>query len=465
MIEVEKPTFARALGPVEGTSLVVGTVIGSGIFLSPTEVARNVGEWGVGTILLIWVVCGMLALAGALSYAELAAMYPRAGGQYVFLREAFGPRWAFLYGWMEFWVARSGSVAALAVAFAQYAGYFTHQDGEWGVRWTAFLMVAILTTVNYLGVRWGGTVQVLFTSMKVAALAALVICAFALPDGNPANWQPWISSGGGLAALPVAVGTAMIGVLWAYDGWANGAAVSEEMKQPQRDVPRALVGGTLILTTIYALTNLAYHFRLPVSAVAGEERVAAAAAETMFGPIGAGLVSAAVMISTFGATNGTLLTGPRIFYAMARDQLFFKEMGDLHLRFRTPHWSTLFVGLWAGLLILVPFDAILNQLFGLKLDKPLFEQLITYVIFPSWVFYGMTVAGVMVLRRTRPDRERPYRTWGYPVIPALFVLTAAAFVAHTLFHQPWESAAGLGIIALGLPAYAAWNRTRQPAGE
>lgn len=472
-IQVDQPTFARALGPVEGTSIVIGTVIGSGIFVVPASIARDAGAWGFGTILLIWVVCGLLSLAGALSYAELSSMFPRAGGQYVYLRESYGSLWAFLFGWMEFWVARSGSVAALAVAFARYAGVFTHQDGDWGLRWTAFIMIFSLTVVNYLGVRWGGTVQVLFTATKVAALGALIVCAFALPGGSPHNWQPWFANGpGGLSQLLVVTGTVMISVLWAYDGWANGAAVSEEMKQPQRDVPRALFFGTLTIMALYLLANVAYHFTLPMAQVAGTERVAAAVAERLFGgavkvsandvttSVGAGLVSAAVMISTFGATNGLMLTGPRIFYAMSRDQVFFHEMGELHRRFRTPHWAILFQGLWAGLLVLVPFNDLLNGLFHWHLDTPLYDQLITYVIFPSWAFYGMTVAGVFILRRTRPELERPYRAWGYPVLPALFILTALAFVAHTLFHQPAEALAGLGIIALGLPAHAAWSRGR-----
>ncbi len=458
-----EPKFFRALGPVEGTCIVVGTVIGSGIFRVPAEVAQSLGGFGLGTILLVWLLCGFLSLAGALAYAELSALFPRSGGQYVYLREAYGPLWGFLFGWMEFWVARPGSIAALAVVFAEYSGQFTHLDGDWGLRWTAFLMVFVLTWINYVGVRWGGTVQVVFTATKVAALLALIACSFGLPEGSTANWAPLWSAGNDLSpgGLAVAVGTAMIAVLWTYDGWANGAAVSEEMKEPQRDVPRALIGGTLILIGLYMVANLAYHYVLPMGQVAQHDKIAAAVAERLFGTIGAGLVSAAVMISTFGAVNGLLLTGPRIFYAMSRDQLFFREMGELHQRFRTPHWSILFQGLWAGLLILVPFKDLFNSWFGglgwsMRVD--LYDQLITFVIFASWAFYGMTVAGVMVLRRRHPELPRPYRAWGYPVVPLLFVLTSAAFVAHTLFHSPVESLGGLLIVGLGLPAYALWKR-------
>ena len=453
--------FDRALGPVEGTSIVVGTVIGSGIFVTPAAIAASAGKFGVGTILLVWAVCGLLSLAGALAYAELSAMFPRSGGQYVYLREAYGPLWGFLFGWMEFWVARAGSVATVAVGFAIYAGYFTHLDSDWGVRWTAFVVVFVLTVINYLGVRWGGAIQVLFTATKVAALGALVVCAFGLPGGSAGHWQPfWSAGSGGAGALAAAVGLTMINVLWAYDGWANGAAVSEEMKDPQRNVPRALVAGTALVTGIYLAVNLAYHYVLPVAAVAESERVASQAAQVLLGPVGAGLVAAAVLISTFGSVNGMLLTGPRIFYAMARDRLFFREMGELHPRFRTPHSSILFQGLWSGVLILLPVNDILNRLFGWNLKVPLFDQLLTFVIFASWFFYGMTVAAVLVLRRTRPEAERPYRAWGSPWVPLLFVITSVAFVAHTLVTQPVEAVGGLLIVLSGLPAYAWWTRRR-----
>lgn len=458
----KSPTFVRALGPIEGTCIVVGTVIGSGIFLTPSSIAERLAPFGFGTIILVWIVGGLLSLAGALSYAELAAMFPRAGGQYVYLREAYGPTWAFLYGWMEFWVARSGSIAALAVAFAQYAGHFTHLESDWDRRWTAFLLVAVLTAVNYAGVRWGAAVQVLFTATKVAALTALIACAFGMGAGKPDNWLPlWPANLGpdAWSVIPGAFGLALVATLWAYDGWANGAAVSEEVKDPQRNVPRVLLLGTLTITAIYLGANLAYHYVFPPVQVAVTERVASAVADRLFGPVGAALVAAAVMISTSGAANGVLLTGPRIFYAMARDGLFFRQMGELHFRFRTPTHAILFQGLWASVLILVPFQEMWNGLFpAMAMKAPLFDQLFTFVIFASWVFYGTSVAAVIVLRRKRPDAERPYRAWGYPVFPILFVLAAAAFVLNTVVRQPAESLTGIVIVLLGLPAYRAWSR-------
>ncbi len=455
-----KPQFLRALGPLEGVAIVVGTTIGSGIFVTPSKIAEKLGPFGFGAILGVWILCGLLSLAGALAYAELGALFPRAGGQYVYLREAFGPFWGYLFGWMEFWVARAGGIAAVSVVFAQYSVLFTHQEGEWAERWTAFLVILVLTTVNYLGVRWGGAVQTLFTATKVGALLALVVCAFGMPAGNAGNWQPLFSSGDGSMTLLAAVGFTMVRCLFAYDGWTNGAAVAEEMKNPQRDVPRALLGGTLVIAALYISANVAYHYLLPMHQVAGSSRVAADAAGKLFGSeIGSRLLAAAVMMSTFGAVNGSLLTGTRIFYAMARDGLFFREMGELHLRFRSPHWSILFQGLWAAALVIIPFDGMIHRVFGWKSEAPLYDQLITYVIFASWGFYGLTVAGLFRLRRLHPDMPRPYRAWGYPVIPALFVLTSGAFVLHTLISQPAEAAAGVGLLLLGVPAYLAWKRS------
>jgi amino acid transporter len=458
-----RTTFARALGPVEAGCIVIGTVIGAGIFVAPGIVAQTAGRFGFGAVLLVWLLGGLLSLAGAAACAELSSMFPRAGGQYVFLREAYGPLWGFLFGWMEFWVARAGSIAVLALLFAQYAGHFTRQDGEWGVRWTAFIMILTVTGVNYAGVRTSGAVQVLFTALKVAALGALAACAFGLPDGSPRNWTPFWNPGavapaGGLLGSVMA---AMVPVMWAYYGWAKGAAVSEEMKAPTRDVPRALVLGVLTVSGIYVAVNLAYHFVLPMRAVAGSSRVASDVAGILFGPVGEGLAAAAVMIAAFGSANGMLLTGPRVFYAMARDGLFFPEMGELHPRSRTPYLAVLFQGLWAALLVLVPFSGILNRHFGWSLTLPLHAQLLAMVVFPTWAFAGLTVAGLFVLRRKRPALARPYRAWGYPWLPALFVLTCAGLVAGVLWTGPAEALAGLGVVLLGLPAYWWWSQKRK----
>jgi APA family basic amino acid/polyamine antiporter len=468
--------FHRALGPFTGATLVVGTVMGSGIFLTPSTIAQRVGGFGTAAILFVWCFCGVLSLAGALSYAELGAMFPHAGGQYIFLREAYGRLTAFLYGWMEFWVARGGSIAALAVAFARYAAYFTHADDPTSRRWTSFAAIVTLTGINYLGVRLGGIVQVMFTAAKVGALALLVVCAFTLRGGSVENWTPFVHSAPnvGWLAFFSAFGLAMIQALWAYDGWTNGAAPAEEMKDPQRNIPRALVGGTLAIIAIYLTANLAYHYVLPLDRIVLSKRVASDVANILLGPllgerpgqerIGGGLLAAAVMASTFGAVNGLLLTGPRIFFAMSRDGLFFRNMGRLHRKYRTPYASILVLGLWASFLVLFPMDRVVHSLFGWRLKSDLgdqFDDLLTFVIFGSWVFYGLSVAAVFVLRRRHPEMPRPYRAWGYPWVPALFVITSVAFVAHTLVTQPLQSLTGVVIVLAGVPAYLKWSRTRK----
>lgn len=463
-IEAPRPTFIRALGPVEGTCIVIGTVLSSGVFLLPSVVAGSAGRFGIGGVLLTWLVAGLLSIAGALAFAELASMFPSAGGQYVFLREAYGKRVAFLFGWTEFWLARPAAIAAVAAAFATAAGNFTHFETEWSIRWTAFLLVFAITVINYLGVRTSGTVQVLLTATKVAALATLAVCAFGLPGGSFHNWGPLFHSPepgeGGLEwlmRLSSAVGASLLAALWAFNGWTNAAAVSEEMKEPRRDVPRALVLGTVALTLIYLAAALAYHYVLPMADVSGSRHVAADVASVLFGSPGPAIIGIVAVAAAFSTVNGLLLTGPRIFYAMARDGLFFREMAEIHPRFRTPSWAILFQGLWAGFLILVPLDSFLKAPLGLSGPAHLFEMLFSLVVFVAWIFYGLTVAGMVLLRVRRPELERPYRAWGYPIVPLLFVLTSAAVAVGTVQTHPRQSIAGLIVLLLGLPAYQWWS--------
>lgn len=476
MSEQKDSGFVRALGPLQGVTLVVGTVIGSGIFAVPQQIAERLGGYGLTAIIAVWIFCGLLSLAGALSYAELGAMLPRAGGQYVYLSAAYGPVWGFLYGWMEFWVARAGSVAALAVVFARYFDRLVHFGG-WMARdlsgpaeplfdfigahaepFLAITIIAILSCVNTLGVRWGGAVQVTFTTLKVAALVGIVLLGFCSPAANFQNWS-WPAHGPDGMNFIRLFGLAMVASLWAYDGWANGTTVAEEMRDPQRTIPLSLLVGTLIIMVIYLSANLAYHSLLTVTQIQGTKTVAADAAKRALGPVGAGLISAAAMISTFGATNGTLLSGPRIFFAMARDRLFFHGMGTLHARYGTPHAAIVAQAAWSVLLIIAA--AFLHDYH--RTADPLYDTLFTYVIFASWLFYGMTAAALFVLRARRPDLPRPYKAWGYPVVPAFFVLVAIGFLANTLVEKPAEAGYGLLITALGLPAYVAWNRGREKA--
>jgi APA family basic amino acid/polyamine antiporter len=447
----------RDLGAWGAAAIVVGTIIGSGIFLVPRTMVERVGspEW----VFVVWIFGGLLSLAGALSYAELSAAMPEAGGEYVYLREAYGPMWSFLYGWTSMWVAKSGSIATLATAFVYYAAtFFPVLDmsfytlmlplGENGAaldfRWgqpVATALILVLAAVNYFGVRVGGGVQVVFTLIKIGLIGFIVVAGLtwggtrATPPAAPAVA---LTFSGFFAAL--------VAALWAYDGWNNVSMVAAEVRQPQRNLPRALIWGTLTVMGIYLLANAAYFAVLSAPEVATSNRVAATMMDKVAGGGGAGAVSVAAMISIFAALNGSILAGARVPYAMARDGLFFRRLAGVHPHWRTPAPSIAAQCGWAALLVFSGH----------------YEQLFTYVIFASWIMYGMTTAAVIVLRHKRPDLPRPYRTVGYPVVPVLFVLTASVLVLSTLFDSPGESLRGIILIALGLPFYFHWKRRRIP---
>jgi APA family basic amino acid/polyamine antiporter len=430
------PTLPRAIGYLGSTSIVVGTIIGSGIFLIPHNVAMHVG--GLGSLFAVWVVGGLLSLAGALSLAELGAALPEAGGVYVYLREAYGKSFAFLYGWGMLVVIHSGSVATLAVAFGIYSGTFLPLT-PLESKLAASAVVAVLTAVNVLGVRPGSAVQTLFTFAKLAGLAIIVASAV-LARGV----QPLAAS----MALPTpcttvsSFGVALIGVLWAYEGWHMLSFTAGEVRNPARVLPRSFFLGTLLVVLAYLSANLAYLRVLPLPALAQHERVAATAMEILVGPRGTLFVSALILCSIFGALNGTILTGPRAYFAMARDGVFFSSVGRVHPRFKTPALAVLVQGVLSIVLAV----------------SGTYEQLFTYVIFSAWIFYGAAVVAVLVLRRQRPNLERPYRICGSPIVPIVFALAALGIVVNTLLTKPRESGVGLGIILLGLPIYFAWRR-------
>jgi APA family basic amino acid/polyamine antiporter len=455
-----EPTFNRALGSVEATSLVTGTALGAALLLAPAIVAGSVGQLGLAPILLLWLAGGLVSLAGAACVAELAGMMPQTGGQYVYLREAFGPLPAFLFGWMEFWVSRPAQIALAGAVFAEYAGPFTHFQSPDDLRWTAFLVVFVLTVINYLGVRWGGAVQVLFTSTKVGGLLAFVACAFFLPGGTTENWSTTVPSSSEVR-FDAALWAAIVAVLWAYDGWASGAAVAEEMKDPQRDVPRGLIWGVTLLTLLFLVVNVAYHYVLPAEQIAASPQPASDVAMALFGDVGLGLAATLIMVACFGRINGLLLTGSRISYAMARDDRFFWEVRQLHPSFRTPYLGVLFQGLWAGVLVLLPFNSFANRAFGWHMSAPYVQQLATCIVFAMWTFYALTGLAVIVLRRRDPDRERPYRVPSYPAIPLLFTVASVAIVVAALIQQPVECLMGAGLLLIGIPAYGAWERARR----
>ena len=438
----------RELGIGAAVAIVIGTVIGSGIFLVPKTMVLAVSSpW---MVLGVFLFGGVLSLAGALTYAELAAAMPEAGGEYVYLREAYGPFWAFLYGWTQLLVAKSGSLATLATAFFLYlANFYPALEGVWvilpfgiEVRYgqiCAMGVIALLAGVNYVGVKVGGGIQIAVTAIKVAAIAAIVAVGLFSGTGSMSNLETSVPAPGGVLGFF----TALVAALWAYDGWNNVAMVSSEIENPERNLPLSLIFGTLAVMAIYMLACFAYFYVLPAAEVANSDRVAAQMMRKIFGPAGANLVSVAAMISIFAAINGSILSGARVPFAMARDGKFFAGVGAIHPKFHTPSVSIVLLCLWAMLLVL----------------SGKYDELFSFVIFGSWILYGMATASVIVLRRKRPDMARPYKALGYPVVPVLFVLVALALLLSELFQHPARAISGLGIMALGIPFYAYWTRT------
>lgn len=445
----------RDLGTWAAASVVVGTVIGSGIFLVPSAMIQSVGSPKM--VFVVWVAAGLLSLFGALTYAELAAAMPEAGGEYVYLSAAYGPFWGFVYGWTQMWVAKAASIATLATGFFYYLANFAPglQATLWVIPWPigpnggplqirygqllAMAIIAILAGVNYVGVRVGGDVQVAATAVKLGLIGALVSIGLIWGHGASANLHSSVAPApGGVTGFFAA----MVAALWAYDGWNNVGMVASEVRRPQRNLPVAIVGGTLAVIGIYLVTNLAYFYVLPSAKVAASERVAADMARRVLGGAGAGVVSLAAMISILAALNGSILSGSRVPYAMARDGYFFRAAGAVHPRFHTPGASILLLAGWSALVVL----------------SGRFDQLFTMVIFASWILYGMTGAAALVLRRKRPEMERPYRVPGYPLVPTAFVLVAGALLVSTLRASPRESGLGLGLILAGLPFYFYWKR-------
>jgi basic amino acid/polyamine antiporter, APA family len=444
----------RDLGFWGAAAIVVGTVIGSGIFLVPKAMILRVGSPEV--LFAVWVVGGLLSLFGALTYAELAAAMPEAGGEYVYLREAYGPFFGFLYGWTQTWVAKSASIATLATAFFYYlTNFFPSLDtvltsvplpiGPGGnpleIRSGQLLAMAVilgLAWLNYFGVRFGGGVQVVVTFIKVGCILAIIVIGLTFRGGSASNFFATIPAAGGFAGFFAA----LVAALWAYDGWNNVSMVASEIRNPQRNLPLSLIGGTLLVMAIYLAANLAYFYVLPPEAVGASDRVAAEMMRRILGGAGADAVSLAAMISIFAALNGSILAGSRVPYALARDGYFFRPYAVVHPTYRTPANSILLLSGWSAVLVL----------------SGRYEELYTLVIFPSWILYAMATASVLVLRRKRPDLPRPYRTLGYPVVPILFVGVAVVLLGSTLVTSPRESLMGLGIIALGLPFYRHWQR-------
>ena len=433
----------RALGLRSATLFVVGSVIGSGIFLTTGGMAAVIPSPSL--LLAAWVLGGLLAIAGALTYAEMGAMFPRSGGVYVFLKEAYGPLLAFLYGWAALFVVLSGGLAAVGVGFATYLSYFIPRltsirvAGITGIQLVAAAMIVVLAAINYVGVRRSNLVNVVTTAAKVAALAALAVMAFWSARAHPA-YLPIVPDG--LARPHAAFGVAMIAVLWTYEGWYFLTYASGEIKDPQRNVPRALFGGIVVLIAVYVLVNVAYLQALTIDEMKGTARIAERAATALIGPAGAAFIALTVVVSTFGNNGSALLAGSRLLFAMACDGVFLPIASRVHPRYRTPHIAIVALSGWAMLLAL----------------SGTYEQLFTYVMFASILFNVAAGVALFRLRRIMPDRPRPYRTWGYPFVPVAFILGSSAFVFNTLRERPVESFAGLGLVALGLPGYWYWRK-------
>jgi basic amino acid/polyamine antiporter, APA family len=421
--------------------ICIGTVIGSGIFIVPATVLRQTG--GDPTIALaVWAAAGVLSLLGALTYGEMGAMHPEAGGLYVYMRDAFGPFLAFLYGWTLFFVIASGSIAALAAAFTGYLGQLVPLTTATG-RFAAIVMIGVVMVINVYGTRSSASVQAWTTAFKVGAIVLLSLALIAVGRQRAAVVDA------AAAAVPLAeptsilaaAGIALIAVLWAYEGWQYVTFSAGETIQPQRAFPLGITIGTVTLIAIYCLANIGYVAALGPEAAAASSSIAATAAGAAFGPTAAKLVTVAVLVSIFSAANGLVLTAPRVFFAMARDGVFFRQLAVIHPRFGTPAFAVVAACAWAMLLA----------------ASGTFEQLLTYVVFTGWIFYALGAASIFSYRRRQPDAHRPFRVPGYPLTPLLFVAASAAIVLNALFTQTGRAMIGIAVVLTGVPAYLVWR--------
>lgn len=434
-----KTHLPRILNMRDLVLLVIGTVIGSGIFLVPGAVLRPVNN-SIAIAMTVWLTGGVLSLLGALTYGELSAMRPEAGGLYIFIRDTFGRLLAFLYGWTLFFVISSGSIATLAVAFSNYLSEFAPL-APWLAKLVSILMIAIIAVVNVRGTRQSADLQNITTAVKVAAI--VVMSAALLWFGkNPIFSSPVTSRTIHAGSLLSGFGVAMISVLWAYEGWQYATFSAGETMNPQRDFPRAFLIGSAALIGIYLFANLGYLAAIGPENVAGSNRVAVTAVAAVIGPTAAKLVGVAILISIFSAANSIILTASRVYYAMANDGLFFKRLSEVHPRFGTPAFAVISAAMWAAVLA----------------ASGTFEQLLTYVIFIGWIFYALAAGSIFVYRKRAPAARGPYRVPGYPYTPIVFIVAAMALVVNTIVTQPGRSAVGLGMVCLGIPAYAVWSR-------
>ena len=439
----------RQLGLLDSTMINVGTIIASAIFIVPSAIAATLQA--TGPAILVWVVGGVVSLLGALSVAELGAAMPHAGGQYVYLTRAYGPASGFLYGWTSGVVINPASIAAIAVGFATYFSFFVPLSGA-GIKLVAVLSIVALTVLNSLGVRLGAVTQNVLTLIKMALLVVLIVVGFALPGGSAANLAP-LWSGAPLGHQIASFGVALVAVLWAYDGWIEVTYVGGEVTDPERNLPRSIVLSTIIGIALYCLVTTSFAYVLSPARMAASSLVASDAAQVTLGRAGAALVAVAIMIATIGSNNGIVLTAARVPYAMARDGLLPRWLAGVHPRFLTPVPSLAVQGLISIALTWISTE---------PSWKDTYNRLFTYVILGEFIFYAMSAGAVILLRHTAADMPRPYRTWGYPVTPAVFVLFSVWLIWNTAQQQLLDFAVGMALILAGLPLYW-WMRRREPS--
>ena len=495
MAESSNEGFVRSLGLYDSTMIVAGSMIGSGIFIVSADIARQTGS--VGGLLLTWIITGLLTIFAALSYGELAAMMPKAGGQYVYLRESYSPLWGFLYGWALFLVIQTGTIAAVGVGFARFLGVLfpaispetyiippTHISSGYAVslsmqQLVAIVMIIFLTMLNMQGLALGKWIQNIFTSAKTLSLIALILLGIVIGNGmfsgnmtnlfTPQNaevikpyfsFMPEVSVGSGLFGLIVIFGVAQVGSLFSSDAWNNITFTAGEVKEPQRNIPLSLAMGTGLVIGLYILANFAYLSTLSLQQIqtAPDDRVATAALNVIFGGVGATIMAIAIVISTFGCNNGLILAGSRVYYAMAKDNLFFKSVGNLNSKL-VPSVALILQCVWSCLLVLPRTISVDDK--GVTSYGNLYGTLLDYVVFAVLIFYILTIIGLFILRFKRPDAERPYKAFGYPIIPVIYIITATVICLVLLFYKPATSIPGLIIVLTGVPVYFIWKSIKR----
>ena len=429
-------SLRRVMKLPQATAMVVGIIIGASIFVQPSEITGNVPS--VPGIFLVWIISGILTIFGALVCAELSSIFTRSGGVYIYLKEAFSPSIGFLWGWAMFWCMHSGIIAVIAVVFARYVAYFIPLN-DVGIKGVAIFVIFLVSGINYLGVKQGSNLQTLFTLGKIVAILLIIIVGFVFGTAVPEHFAPGDLSDKSVSGSNFLL--ALVAGLFAFGGWHMVTYNSEETVDPRKTIPRALILGTLIVTVCYILLNAVYMFVLPLDVVASSTRIAADAADVLMGRGGGAFMAALVIFSTFGAVNGVILCGPRVYYAMANDSLLFSWFEKIHPKYKTPYKAILAQGVWSSVLV----------------ATGTYRTLFTRVVYTEWIFFGLMAMGLFVFRR-RSELKRGYKIWGYPIVPLIFIICSYGIVINQIISDPKESFFGLSLVLLGLPVYYLWAK-------